>query len=472
MLSFSLTGNYTDLYEITMGETYFLEGRKDDVACFDYFFRKIPYKGGYVVFAGLGDLLAVLDDLHFTDDDIYFLKQLKFHPSFVDYLKNFQFACDIYACREGEIIFPNCPVLRVEGKIIEAQLIETLLLNILNFESLIATKALRMKSVAGNSILSDFGLRRAQGPGGLLATKASIIGGCQSTSNVYAAQLYGLTVVGTMAHSFIESYDSELEAFRRFANSRPDDCVFLVDTYDTLKSGIPNAIIVAKEMEQQGYKAAGIRLDSGDLAYLSRIARTMLDQAGLNYMKIVVSNQLDELVIKSLKEQQAPIDIFGVGTRLATGQPDAALDGVYKLSMACGKPRLKLSESLEKITLPGVKQVMRVVDKDKMFYGADAILLADEDKPDRMFHPLDAEKFIDLKNLDQQPILQKIMSKGKRSGAQSSLQETVAYVQERSGLLPTEYQRFENPHIYKVGISKKLMNLRDDLRHQHKKLSE
>jgi nicotinate phosphoribosyltransferase len=278
--------------------------------------------------------------------------------------------------------------------------------------------------------------------------------------------------VGTIAHSFIESYDSELEAFRRFANSRPDDCVFLVDTYDTLRSGIPNAIIVAKEMEQQGYKAAGIRLDSGDLAYLSRIARTMLDQAGLNYMKIVVSNQLDELVIKSLKEQHAPIDIFGVGTRLATGQPDAALDGVYKLSMACGKPRLKLSESLEKITLPGVKQVMRVVDKDQMFYGADAILLADEDKPDRMFHPLDAEKFIDLKNLDQQPLLQKIMSKGKRSGAKSSLQETVAYVQERSGLLPTEYKRFENPHIYKVGISKKLMNLRDDLRHQHKKLSK
>jgi nicotinate phosphoribosyltransferase len=455
-----------------MGETYFLEGRKDNIACFDYFFRKIPYKGGYVVFAGLSDLLAVLEDLHFTDDDIYFLKQLKFHASFIDYLKNFHFTCDVHACPEGEIIFPNCPILRVEGKIIEAQLIETLLLNILNFESLIATKAQRMKTVAGSSILSDFGLRRAQGPGGLLATKASIIGGCQSTSNVYAAQLYGLTVVGTMAHSFIESYDSELEAFRRFAKSRPDDCVFLVDTYDTLRSGIPNAIIVAKEMEQQGYKATGIRLDSGDLAYLSRIAREMLDQAGLNFMRIVVSNQLDELVIKSLKEQHAPIDIFGVGTRLATGQPDAALDGVYKLSMACGKPRLKLSESLEKITLPGVKQVMRVIDKDKMFYGADAILLAGEDKPGRMFHPLDAEKFIDLKNLEQQPLLREIMKNGKRTGTQPSLEETSAYVQQRSDLLPAEYKRFENPHIYKVGISKKLMNLRDDLRHQHKKFSE
>jgi nicotinate phosphoribosyltransferase len=472
MLSFSLTGNYTDLYEITMGETYFLEGRKDDIACFDYFFRKIPYKGGYVVFAGLSDLLAVLDDLHFTDDDIYFLKQLKFHASFIDYLRNFQFTCDVHACPEGEIIFPNCPVVRVEGKIIEAQLIETLLLNILNFESLIATKALRMKSVVGNSILSDFGLRRAQGPGGLLATKASVIGGCQSTSNVYAAQLYGLTVVGTMAHSFIESYDDELEAFRRFAKSRPDDCVFLVDTYDTLRSGIPNAIIVAKEMEQQGYRAAGIRLDSGDLAYLARLARQMLDEAGLTYMKIVVSNQLDELVIKSLKEQQAPIDIFGVGTRLATGQPDAALDGVYKLSMASGKPRLKLSESLEKITLPGKKQVMRMIDKNKMFFGADAILLVDEDKPDKMFHPLDAEKFMDLKNFDQQALLQKTMNKGRRMGGQPSLEETTAYVQERLTLLPAEYKRFENPHIYKVGISKKLMNLRDDLRHQHKNISE
>jgi len=239
-----------------------------------------------------------------------------------------------------------------------------------------------------------------------------------------------------------------------------------------LRSGIPNAIIVAKEMEEHGYKAAGIRLDSGDLAYLSRIAREMLDQAGLTYMRIVVSNQLDEFVIKSLKEQHAPIDIFGVGTRLATGQPDAALDGVYKLCMACGKPRLKLSESLEKITLPGIKQVMRMIDKDKMFYGADAILLVGEDKPGRMFHPLDAEKFIDLKNFEQQPLLQKIMDKGRRTGAQPSLEETVAYVQQRAGLLPPEYKRFENPHIYKVGISKKLMNLRDDLRHQHKNLTE
>jgi nicotinate phosphoribosyltransferase len=472
MLSFSITGNYTDLYEITMAETYFLEGKKNDTACFDYFFRKVPSKGGYVVFAGLHDLLDILKDLHFTDDDLHFLRQLKFQDSFIDYLKNFHFTCDVYSCAEGEIIFPNCPILRVEGNIIESQLIETLLLNIVNFESLIATKASRMKYVAGNGILSDFGLRRAQGLGSMLATKASIIGGFQSTSNVSAAQLYGIIAVGTMAHSFIESYDSELEAFRRFAHSRPDDCIFLVDTYDTLKSGIPNAIIVAKEMEESGHKAEGIRLDSGDLAYLSRKARKMLDDAGLNYIKIIASNQLDEYVIKSLKEQQAPIDIFGVGTRLVTGQPDAALDGVYKLCMAAGKPRLKLSESLEKITLPGIKQVVRAVDKNEMFYGADAVILADEKQQSRMYHPFDAEKFLDLKNLKQQPLLQKVMSEGKSLIQNRSLKEIADHVQKRLALLPAEYKRFENPHIYKVGISKKLMKLRDDLRHEYKKTTE
>ena len=473
MLSFSVSGNYTDLYELTMGETFFLEGKENDIACFDYFFRKVPDKGGYVVFAGLHDLLDVLKDLHFTDDDIHFLRQLEFHESFIDYLKNFRFSCDVYACREGEIIFPNCPIVRVEGNIIEAQLIETLLLNILNFESLIATKASRIKYVAGKSILSDFGLRRAQGLGGIMATKASIIGGFQSTSNVYAAQLYGLNVVGTMAHSFIESYDDELEAFRRFAKSRPHDCIFLVDTYDTLKSGVPNAIIVAKEMEERGHKAEGIRLDSGDLAYLSRIARNMLDEAGLYYMKIVVSNQLDEYVIKSLKEQQAPIDIFGIGTRLATGQPDAALDGVYKLSMAANKPRLKLSESLEKITLPGIKQVMRIIGKNEMFYGADVVALLEEEKGTaRMFHPFDSEKSLDLKSFQQQPLLQKIMSKGKKLVSEPSLNEIADYVQKRLALLPIEYKRFENPHIYKVGISRKLMKLRDDLRHEYKTASE
>jgi len=473
MLSFSISGNYTDLYELTMGEAYFLEGRKDDTACFDYFFRTIPNKGGYVIFAGLNDVLNILEDLHFTDDDIYFLKQLEFHESFIDYLKNFEFTCDVYSCPEGEIVFANSPVVRVEGTIIEAQLVETLLLNILNFESLIATKASRMKQVAQNSMLSDFGMRRAHATGSILATRASIIGGFQSTSNVYAAQLYDLTIVGTMAHSFVESYDSELEAFRAFARSKPDDCVFLVDTYDTLKSGIPNAIIVAKELEQKGYSAKGVRLDSGDLAYLSKIARRMLDDDGLQYIKIVASNQLDEFVIKSLKEQGAPIDIFGVGTSLVTGRPDAALDGVYKLSMASGEPRLKLSESLEKIGLPGKKQVYRVFEKNGMFLGADAIVLSDDgQKVDKMFHLFDPEKSLEIKDYDQQPLLQQVMRGGKRMSSPNSLKHISDYARQRLALLPSEYKRFENPHRYKVGASKKLLELRENLRNQHKKFKK
>lgn len=467
MLSFSISGNYTDLYEITMGEAYFMENRKDDPVCFDYFFRKIPFQGGYVLFAGLHELLQILEDLHFTDEDIAFLRELNFHPSYIDYLKSFQFRGSVYAVSEGEVIFPNCPVLRVEGSQFEAQLVETLLLNILNFESLITTKASRMRYVAGNRALSDFGLRRAHGPGGILAARAAIIGGFDSTSNVYAAGLYGLEVAGTMAHSFLESYDSEIEAFRAFAKTRPTQCIFLADTYDTLHSGIPNAITVAKEMEKAGYRATGIRLDSGDLAWLSKAARKMLDEAGLTYMKIVASNQLDEFVIRSLLEQGAPIDIFGVGTRLVTGQPDAALDGVYKLSMAGGKPRLKLSESLQKITLPGIKQVIRVMDKNGNFFGADAIVLSGEEKTNTIYHPFEAGISFNIEHYNQERLLQKVMGNGKRLLPVPSLQDIAGYAKKRLALLPAEYKRFENPHIYKVGINKKLMELRNNLAGQH-----
>lgn len=471
MLSF-ITGNYTDLYQMTMGEVYFMEGTKDNQVCFDYFFRKLPFKGGYVLFAGLHDVLEILENLHFTEEDLAFLKELKFQPSYIDFLKGFTFRGTVYAAPEGEVIFPNCPILRVEGTQFEAQLVETLLLNILNFESLIATKASRMRYVAGNRELSDFGLRRAQGPGGILATRAAITGGFDSTSNVYAAELYKLKVSGTMAHSFIESYDSELEAFRAFAKIRPANCVFLADTYDTLRSGIPNAITVAKEMEEKGCRAAGVRLDSGDLAWLSKAVRNMLDEAGLSYMKIVVSNQLDEWVIKSLLEQNAPVDVFGVGTRLVTGQPDAALDGVYKLSVSNGKPRLKLSDSLQKITLPGIKKVLRVTDKNGMFSGADVILLAEEEKAPVMYHPYEAGESLFIEHLQQQPLLHKVMENGKRLHPAPSLQEIAAYATKRLALLPAEYKRFENPHIYKTGVSAKLLGLRDELRSQHKKTED
>lgn len=469
-MTFSISGSYTDLYELAMAEVYFLEARKDELAAFDYLFRKVPNGGGYVVFAGLQDILEILADFHFTDADILFLESLGFHPSFINYLKEFTFQGNIYSCREGEIIFPNCPVLRVEGNIIEAQLAETVLLNILNFESLIATKASRMKQAAGGRALSDFGLRRAHGMGGILATKAAFLGGFESTSNVYAAECFGLPVIGTMAHSFIESYENELDAFRAFVNARPNDCTFLVDTYDTLKSGIPNAIIVAKEMENKGQRVKGIRLDSGDLAYLSKAARHMLNEAGLDYVKIVVSNQLDEYVIRSLVEQEAPIDVFGVGTRLVTGQPDAALDGVYKLAMAAGKPRLKLSETLQKTTLPGIKQVLRVFDENNRLYGADIVVLADEgDTSEMMFHVSEPEKSLPVKNLRQEPLLEQVMFAGKVISKPRSLTTMAKYTAERLAQLPAEYKRFENPHLYKVGISEKLLTLRDKLRHKYKK---
>jgi nicotinate phosphoribosyltransferase len=397
MKNFSITGTYTDLYQLTMAQVYYLTGKSNHEASFDYFFRKLPFDGGYTVFAGLGDLLNILEELQFTRGDIDYLKDIGLNVKFAESLENFRFRGTILAAREGEIIFPDEPVLRVEGSILEAQLIETLLLNILNFQSLIATKAARMRSVAGSRMLSDFGLRRAQGLGGYHATRASIVGGFNSTSNVKAACDFGIPVVGTMAHSFIQSYDNELSAFRDFAAMRPEQCVLLVDTYDTLRSGIPNAIIIAREMEQQSTRLQGIRLDSGDLAYLSKQARKMLDDVGLQYVKITASNQLDERVIKSLVDQQAPIDIFGVGTSLVTGPPDAALDGVYKLAYSSGKPRIKLSENLKKITLPDRKQVYRVLHESGNFFGADVITLENEPGPDIMFHPSIPDKSLSLK---------------------------------------------------------------------------
>ena len=412
MKNFSITGTYTDLYQLTMAQVYYLTGKSNLRASFDYFFRKLPYEGGYTVFAGLEDLLVILEDLRFTRDDIDYLKSIGLNVQFAESLENFRFKGTIHAAREGEIIFPDEPVLRVEGSILEAQIIETLLLNILNFQSLIATKAARMRSVAGDRILSDFGLRRAQGLGGYHATRASIVGGFNSTSNVKAARDFGIPAVGTMAHSFIQSYDNELSAFRDFAANRPEQCVLLVDTYDTLKSGIPNAITVAREMEQQSHQLQGIRLDSGDLAYLSKQARKMLDAANLHEVKITASNQLDERVIKSLLDQHAPIDTFGVGTSLVTGPPDAALDGVYKLAFMDGKPRIKLSENLKKITLPDKKQVYRMLHDSGIFFGADAIALENENNPEIMYHPSIPDKSLSLKELKQEALLHKVMDKG------------------------------------------------------------
>ena len=378
------TGLYTDFYELTMAQGYFLTGRTDIPACFDYFFRTIPFQGGYVIFSGLYDLLSFIENLKFDENEIVYLESLGFDKRFLEYLKEFHFRGDIYSFSEGEIAFPYEPLLRVEGNIIEAQIVETVVLNILNFESLITTKAVRIKQAAGDKTVIDFGLRRAQGFGGIHASRAAGIGGILKTSNVYSAYIFGLEPSGTMAHSWVQSFDDELSAFREFARIYPEKSVLLVDTYDTLNSGIPNAIKVAKELEKKGYRLVGIRIDSGDLAYLSKKARKMLDEAKLNYVKIIVSNQLDEYVIKSLVEQNAPIDVFGVGTRLVTGYEDGALDGIYKLSMSENKPRLKKSETVEKIGLPGIKKTVRFINDEGKFY-ADAIMLNDENKINEIF---------------------------------------------------------------------------------------
>lgn len=464
-----ITGTYTDQYEIAMGQAYFLSGRKDQQGVYDYFFRKSPFGGGYAVFAGLPDLLKALENLRFDAQDLEFLKAQGFHADYLAYLKSFRFTGSIYAPPEGELVFPTAPVLRVEGPLIEGQMIETLLLNILNFQSLIATKASRMRLVAGEGMLIDFGLRRAQGLGGYHASRAAVVGGFDATSNSRAARDYHLPASGTMAHAYVQCHDEELAAFRSFAQARPDDCVLLVDTYDTLHSGVPNAIMVAREMEKRGQRLKAIRLDSGDLAYLAKKSRAMLNEAGLPYVKIAASNQLDEYVIRSLKQQGAPIDVFGVGTALVTGQPDAALDGVYKLAHADGRPVIKLSENVSKITLPDRKQVWRAVDAQGLFAGADAVSLDDEENIARMHHAFTPHQSFALAGFRLEPQLHRVMTSGRTAYDPPSLPQTARYCRERLALLPEEYKRFENPHIYKVGISSRLKTLRDGLIEQFRK---
>ncbi|SHI61297.1 nicotinate phosphoribosyltransferase [Mesonia phycicola] len=459
---------YTDLYQLSMAQVYFLKGKTQETAVFDYYFRRIPFKGGYAIFAGLNEFLELLENLSFSKEDIDYLKTQNFDDSFLDYLQNFKFKGSIRACREGEVIFSTAPILQVEANIIEAQLIETILLNTLNFQTLIATKASRIRLVAKEKTLLDFGLRRAQGPGGYYATKASVIGGFNGTSNVVAGKDFNISISGTMAHSYIQSYDSELEAFRDFATHRPTNCVLLVDTYDTLKSGIPNAITVAKEMEQKGQCLLAIRLDSGDLAYFAKESRKLLDDAGLDYVKIAASNQLDEYVIRSLQEQDAPIDIYGVGTNLVIGKPDGALDGVYKLAFSSGKPRIKISESLTKTTIPHRKQVYRNYDKNGFFAGSDVIAMIEEKEIEMMNHPYEPYKTLNIEKFKKEALLQVVMQNGEKLNDSPSLEQIASFSKERLLLLPFEYKRFDNPHIYKIGISDALKKERDLLIDSHK----
>ncbi len=461
-------GLYTDFYELTMAQGYVLSGRAEAPTSFDYFYRENPFKGGYVVFAGLPDLLEALEGFTYDAQDLEYLGSQGFQKPFLDYLKNFRFKGRIYSVREGEVIFPLEPVVRVEGTFLETQVVETLLLNFLNFESLIATKASRMVWAASGRRVVDFGLRRSQGLAGIQASRAAMVGGVTATSNVYSSFLYDLSPSGTQAHSWIQSFPDELAAFRKFAEIYPDRCTFLVDTYNTLESGLPNAMIVAKELEQKGHRLAGVRLDSGDLSYLSKRARAMLDQEGLHYVKIVASNQLDEHLIKSLLDQGAPINVFGVGTSLLTGQDSPALDGVYKLGAYEGKPTLKVSENLAKTSLPGVKKVVRYTDPDGFFY-ADGILLDEEKSVETIYHPTSPDQKSRVARYFPENLLFKVMEGGK-SLVRFTVKEAAAYAQDRLAKLSPERKRFENPHTYKVGISQKLMDLRSRIIQEHSKL--
>ena len=465
ILPATLTGLYTDFYELTMIQGYFLEGKKEERVVFDYFFRTNPFGGGYVIFAGLENLLSLLNNYVFPQESLDYLSQQGFRDEFLKYLADFRFRGDIYSVREGEVVFPNEPVVRVEGSIMEAQVVETLLLNILNFESLIATKASRIRQAAGpQEIVTDFGMRRAQGIAALQASRAAIVGGFNTTSNVAAALLFGLEATGTMAHSWIQSFPDELTAFRKYAGLYEDHCVLLVDTYDTLNSGVPNAITVARELEQKGKKLVAIRLDSGDLAYLSKRARKMLDDVGLGYVKIIASNQLDEMIIRSLEEQGARIDIFGVGTKLVTGHPDAALDGVYKIAVDGGRPVMKISENIQKMTLPGRKNVMRFTNGENLFAGDAIILEAENGAPQVFYHPLFPEKKKSVKGFRFERLLLPVMEQGEITVPAMPVKEIAAYARERMALLDDSHKRFENPHVYKVGISASLMRLRDEVK--------
>ncbi len=460
----------TDLYQLTMMEGYLQCGTHQKTAVFDLFFRP---KGeiNYAVFAGLQQAAEYIEDLHFDGEDLDYLKSLNcFSQAFLDKLKGFRFTGQIYCVREGEMVFPYEPIVVVRAPLFEAQLVETALLNILNHQTLIATKAARVTSVAGDNVM-EFGLRRAQGPdAGIYGARAAMIGGCNGTSNVLAAKMFGIPPKGTHAHSFVMSFDSELEAFRAYAESYPDNCLLLVDTYDTLRSGVPNAIKVFDELRKKGHEPVGIRLDSGDLAYLSKKARKMLDEAGYPKAVICASGDLDEVSIASLKSQGACIDSWGVGTKLITSESVPSLGGVYKMAEiedgGVMRPVIKISENPAKITNPGFKKIWRIYGKEGMAE-ADLICLADEtidtSRPLTIFHPQETWKKTTFTDYTVRPLLEKVFEDGKLVRPLPPLSEAMAFARAERATFWDEYKRLEKPHIFKVDLSQKLFDLKNSL---------
>ena len=466
----------TDFYELTMAQTYFNEGKKDEVAYFDIFFRQNPFNGGYTISGGLDETIKYIQNFKFGDEEINYLKSLSiFNDEFLNYLKDLKFKGDIYSVPDGTVVFPNEPVLTVKTDLITAQILETALLANFNHASLVITAAKRITNEAKNIPVMEFGARRARGiDSAIEASKNAYIGGCCGTSNTYAGMKYDIPVLGTMAHSLVTASEDEYDAFLQYAKSNPNNCVFLVDTYDTLRSGIPNAIKVANDyLKPNGYKFKGIRIDSGDLAYLSKEARKMLDDAGYNETKICLSNGLDEYTIRDLLEQKAVIDSIGAGDNIAA--PKERVGGVYKL-VAIEKndeivPKIKVSNDSVKTINPGYKKVYRFYDKETGYALGDVITIYDEIIPDENYtlvHPTETWKQKELSNYNVRELQKPIFINGKLVYNEPSIKEKQKYCEQEFYTLYPEITRIKNPHEYYVDLSDKLRELKQNLINAHK----
>ncbi|AIQ74868.1 MULTISPECIES: nicotinate phosphoribosyltransferase [Paenibacillus] len=470
---------HTDKYQINMMYAHWVNGSHKRKAVFEAYFRKLPFGNGYAVFAGLERIVGYIGGLRFTEDDIRYLSEQEenYAPAFLEELLQFHFQGNVYSMKEGALIFPDEPLIRVEGTIMEAQLVETAILNFMNYQTLIATKASRIKQVAPNDILLEFGTRRAQeADAAVWGARAAYIGGFDATSNMLAGKMFGIPTKGTHAHSWVQSFSSEQEAFDAYAKVMPDEVTLLVDTFDTLRSGVPNAIRTAKKLEAQGKKMIGIRLDSGDLAYLSRQARNMLDEAGLDYVKIVASNDLDENTIMDLKLQGAAIDTWGVGTQLITASDQPSLGGVYKLveiESATGEmvPTIKISSNPEKVSTPGSKDVFRIIGKNGKAL-ADYICFPEEEAPRnggrvKLFNPLHPYMHKYVERYEALPMLEPIYVNGFQVYTLPDLNEVRRYHREQKDLFWPEYLRKLNPEVYRVNLSEKVWTNKQQLIAEH-----
>ena len=469
----------TDLYQLTMLNGYFEKNIHEDIVVFDMFFRKNACNGGYTIICGIEQLVEYINNLHFSDEDLEYLKSLGlFSDKFLDFLKDFKFTGDIYAVEEGTIMFPKEPIITVKAPLYQAQLIETALLTIVNFQSLISTKASRVCYAAKGDPVFEFGLRRAQGPdAGTYGARAAVVGGCAGTANVLAGKMFDIPVVGTQAHSWVQKFDNELDSFRAYADVYPDNCLLLVDTYDVLKSGVPNAIKVFDELKAKGHKPKGIRIDSGDLQYLSNESKKLFEEAGYYDLIYTASNDLDEYTITSLKSSGAAINSWGVGTKLITSAESPSLGGVYKLAASYEKdkliPKIKVSEDAEKINNPGFKKVIRIYNENNMAEG-DLIMLHDEEidttKPLTIFDPTYTWKKTTFQNYTIKELQKPLFKNGECKYVPKSVIEIKKYVNEQLNTFWDSYKRFSNPKKYKVDLSKNLWTLKSDLLDSKKRL--